>query len=135
MARLEAKEGEALREMLERGDHSELKQALRGAHSRNVFLQVREVRLARALEAATSAEAAMRRESDEVVEDASASQRAAAERQAFHERRAAEAELRATRAQRELDLCIPRAEHAAVADAHRALQLRFKVRRCRLTSG
>jgi hypothetical protein len=30
------------------------------------------------------------------------------------------------RCQRELDLCVPRPEHAAVVDANRALQVRFK---------
>jgi chromosome segregation ATPase len=124
--RIEAKDATALCERLKPGAESGLKEALSAAHSRLAVLQVREVRLSRAVEAATSAEASFRAEKEELEIDVQEMSRACQERLAFHERRAAEAELRAARCQRELDLCVPRPEHAAVVDANRALQVRFK---------
>ena len=72
-------------------------EALSAAHSRLAVLQVREVRLSRALEAATAAETLARRDKDELELDMTEMSRAAQERLAFHESRAAEAELRGAR--------------------------------------
>ena len=124
--RVEANNAQTLAERLKPGAESGLKEALAAAHSRLSVLQVREVRLAKALESAVAKEAQSRKEKEELELDAQEMSRAAQERLAFHERRAAEAELRAARCQRELDLCVPRAEHAALAESNRSLQTRFK---------
>lgn len=123
---VEARDAQTLVERLKPGAESGLKEALAAAHSRLVVLQVREVRLSRALETASTAEAQARKDKEEMEIDVQELSRAAQERLAFHERRAAEAELRAARCQRELDLCVPKHEHATLADNHRTLQARFK---------
>ena len=123
---VEAKDAQTLVERLKPGAESGLKEALAAAHSRLAVLQVREVRLSRALEAASTAETSARKDKEEMECDVQELSRAAQERLAFHERRAAEAELRAARCQRELDLCVPKSEHAVLADNHRTLQARFK---------
>ena len=123
---VEAKDAQTLVERLKPGAESGLKEALAAAHSRLAVLQVREVRLSRALETASTAEAQARKDKEEMEIDVQELSRAAQERLAFHERRAAEAELRAARCQRELDLCVPKHEHATLADNHRTLQARFK---------
>ena len=123
---VEAKDAQTLVERLKPGAESGLKEALAAAHSRLAVLQVREVRLSRALEAASTAETSARKDKEEMESDVQELSRAAQERLAFHERRAAEAELRAARCQRELDLCVPKSEHAVLADNHRTLQARFK---------
>ena len=124
--RVEANDAQTLVERLKPGAESGLKEALAAAHSRLSVLQVREVRLGKALESAVAEEARSRKEKDALELDVREMSRAAQERLAFHERRAAEAELRAARCQRELDLCVPRAEHAALAESNRSLQTRFK---------
>ena len=125
--RVETNDAQTLVERLKHlGAESGLKEALAAAHSRLSVLQVREVRLAKALESAVAEEARSRKEKDALELDVREMSRAAQERLAFHERRAAEAELRAARCQRELDLCVPRAEHAALAESNRSLQTRFK---------
>ena len=125
--RVEANDAQTLVERLKPGAESGLKEALAAAHSRLSVLQVREVRLGKALE---SAVAPRRRDRERRRMHSSWTcgrcPGAAQERLAFHERRAAEAELRAVRCQRELDLCVPRAEHAALAESNRSLQTRFK---------
>ena len=124
--RAEARDAQTLVDRLKPGAESGLKEALAAAHSRLAVLQVREVRLAKALESAVAKEQQSRKDKEELELDVQEMSRAARERLAFHERRASESELRAARCRRELDLRVPRAEHAAVVDANRALQVRFK---------
>lgn len=120
------KDARSLVERLKPGAESGLKEALAAAHARLAVLQARETRLSRSLESATQKELRSQKEKAALDFDIKEMSKAVRERLVFHEQRADEAEAKAFRARRELEMCVPRDEHARVVTEAKALQHRHK---------